>query len=102
MPGRSQSSRSSYPCRLSLGFKSGIRTFVVRNVSTLVVVDRRRMPAERRHLHLHEGIERQARQDVVKLGVALDIKDADVRVVADDAPDVAPLAGTLELLKPIF
>ena len=60
------------------------------------------MPAERHYFHLHERKERQARQDVMKLGIAFDIEDADVRVAADDAPDVSPFAGTLQLLEAIF
>ena len=60
------------------------------------------MPAERRHFHFHERKERQAHQNVMKLGIAFDIEDADVRVAADDAPDVPPLADALQLLETLL
>ena len=60
--------------------------------------DRRGMRGQRRDRDVHVGEQRQARQQVVQLVVAVDVEDADVGVLADDPPQVRPLARALQLL----
>src|SRR3954451_17464149 len=61
-------------------------------------LDRRGVSRQGRDGHLHEGEQRQGGQNAVQLVVAFDIEDADVRIVAGDAPQVPPLAGALKVL----
>src|SRR5690606_13728631 len=67
--------------------------------SAVVFTDRRGVSAQGRHLDLHEGVEGQRLQQLVQLVDAVDIEDADVGVLAGDAPDVAPFAAVLQLLR---
>jgi hypothetical protein len=60
------------------------------------------MAAQRHHLDLHVGEQRQRRQQRVQLVDAADVEDADVGVLAGDAPQVAPLALFLQALGEAF
>ena len=55
------------------------------------------MPAKRRHLCLHERMQRQRLEDLVQLARALDPEDTDVGPLPDDPPEMEPLALTLQL-----
>ena len=55
------------------------------------------MSAERRHLGLHVGMQRQETPGSREARRALDPEDADVRPLADDAPEMEPFALTLQL-----
>src|SRR3546814_6796178 len=57
------------------------------------------MAAQRGHRDPHVGEQRQPGQDLVQFLVAVDVEDAVVGVLADHAPDVAPLAAALQLLR---
>jgi hypothetical protein len=46
----------------------------------------------------HVREEREVPEQVVQLGVAGDVEDAEVGVLPGDAPDVGPLAGALQFL----
>jgi hypothetical protein len=50
------------------------------------------MMAEGGQLDLHERIKGQRTQNFVQFGGALHIEDANVRVLARDAPEMEPLA----------
>src|SRR5690606_13579905 len=62
-------------------------------------LDRRRMLGERRDLDGHERKQRQLAQHVVQLIIGFCVEYADVGIFADDAPDVLPFAGTLQVLR---
>ena len=51
------------------------------------------------YLDLHIGEQRQAAEQAVQFVIALDVEDADVGVFAHHAPDMAPLAFALQLLR---
>src|SRR5690606_1069075 len=68
-------------------------------VSAVVVADGRRVAAQRRHRDAHVGEQRQAGQEPVQLLVAVHVENAVVGVLAGHAPDVAPLAAALQLLR---
>jgi hypothetical protein len=57
------------------------------------------MMAESGHLGLHERIEGQRTQNFMEFSGALYIEEADVRVLARDAPEMEPLA--LQCLCPL-
>ena len=59
------------------------------------------MMAESGHLDLHERIEGQRTQNFMEFGGALHIEEADVRVLAGDAPEMEPLALQLQFLCPL-
>ena len=59
--------------------------------------DGTRMPTKRRHLCLHERMQRQRLEDVVQLAGALNLEDADVGPLSNDPPEMRPLALTLEV-----
>jgi hypothetical protein len=48
--------------------------------------DRRRMTTERCHFDFHEGKKWERHQDLVQFIGALDVEDANVRVLANDPP----------------
>jgi hypothetical protein len=56
------------------------------------------MPCERRHLDGHEGKQRQRAEDGVQLVMVGHVEDADLRVGAGDAPQMAPGAVALQRL----
>ena len=57
-----------------------------------------RVRGQRRDLDVHVLEKRQVPKDLVQPVGALDIEDADVGVLADDAPDALPLTAALEVL----
>jgi hypothetical protein len=57
------------------------------------------MPAKRCHLCLHERMQRQRLEDLVQLARALDPEDTDVGPLANDPPEMKPLALTLQLSR---
>src|SRR5690606_31629882 len=70
----------------------------VPTASTVVLMNRRRVPAQRRDLDVHEGKQRQGADDVVQFLHVRHVEDAEVRILAGEAPQVPPLALTLQLL----
>src|SRR5687768_3164796 len=60
--------------------------------------DVRRVLGQRGDRDGHVSEEREAPEDLVELRVAVDGEDAQVRVLADAPPDVAPVPGALPLL----
>src|SRR3546814_12719438 len=68
----------------------------------VVVMDRRGVPAERGHGHVHEGKKRQAAQYFVQLGIARHVEDADVAVTPGNAPAVAPDGRALQFMTAGF
>src|SRR5690606_25963043 len=69
------------------------------DLSAVVLADRRGMPAQRDDLDVHVGKQRQPGEQLVQLLVAVHVEDAVVGVLAHHAPDVAPLAAALQLLR---
>jgi hypothetical protein len=55
------------------------------------------MTTKRRHLCFHEGMQRQRLQDLMKFARALDPENTDVGPLANDSPEMKPLALTLQL-----
>jgi hypothetical protein len=60
-------------------------------VLTIAFADGHRMPAERLHLELDEGLERQTIEQLVQFRRAVDIEDPDVAPATGDAPKVPSL-----------
>jgi hypothetical protein len=56
------------------------------------------MTTESRHRDFHEGIEREAANDVVQFLRVSDVEDADVGILTGDAPNVPPFALFLQSL----
>lgn len=66
--------------------------------SAIILMDRRRVPAQGRDGDVHIGEQRQVADQVLQLGVVGHIKNADVGVAASHPPQVTPLALLLQVL----
>src|SRR5277367_1289408 len=62
-------------------------------------LERTRMVAKGGHLNLHKGVKRQRVQNFVEFVCALHIEDADVCILARDAPEMHPFPLQLEFLR---
>src|SRR5580658_4142973 len=62
-------------------------------------LERTRMVAEGGHLNLHEGVKGQRVQNFVEFVRAFHIENADISILAGDAPEMHPLTLQLEFLR---
>src|SRR5450631_378138 len=60
---------------------------------------RRRMDRQRRYFYFHVREQWQTREQLVEFVIGFRIENTDVRVFADHAPKMDPLAAALQLLR---
>src|SRR5947208_5291469 len=87
------------PCCIGKAAWARVSTSRALSASRVAGTNGRRMTAQRRDGNLHIRIQRQGHQNVVKLSVAFHVEHAVVGVLACNAPDMAPLATTLQFLR---